>query len=328
MIGSKIINSVSGGGGGAASSIAIGATITNGTAGSILYVAAGPVLAQDNTNFNWKGAGTQVAGQGLTALAGIAVTDVPLALFTRTNNHASVATGFKIVYTDTTSAAGFLPLQVLGGAAGTTNLLKVAKDGTTTIANLAIMDVANTRIEIDLNGSVYGGNNGWEIGGAVGAPFVAMNNVGVYRWSATANRGTAADTALSRIGISVIGVGSGAQGAVDGTLSTKYYLASVGNALTAAGSSRTDALQLAATTNNITTAAGGTGVILPVGVIGMQIVVFNAGANLVQVYASASETIDGVAGSTGVALTNAKRCIYYFTAANTWISGQLGVPSA
>lgn len=107
-----------------------------------------------------------------------------------------------------------------------------------------------------------------------------------------------------------------------------YNLRSVGNALTAVGTNRSTALQLAKEVNNITTAAASTGVILPVGVIGMRITVFNAGANAVQVYASGSETIDTVAGSTGVPLTNTKRCDYFFVAANTWISAQLGVVSA
>lgn len=113
-----------------------------------------------------------------------------------------------------------------------------------------------------------------------------------------------------------------------GVTLTGYLKESVGNALTAAGVSRADALQLAKQINNVTTAAAGTGVILPVGVAGMIIVVFNAGANALQVYASASETIDTVAGSTGVPLTNTKRAMFMFVAANTWISAQLGVVSA
>lgn len=115
---------------------------------------------------------------------------------------------------------------------------------------------------------------------------------------------------------------------VTGSVTGSYILSAVGNALTAVGTNRATALQLAAQVNNVTTAASGTGVLLPVGVVGMVITVFNAGANLIKVYASASETIDGTAGSTGVSLTNAKRCQYFFTAANTWISAQLGVVSA
>ncbi len=107
-----------------------------------------------------------------------------------------------------------------------------------------------------------------------------------------------------------------------------YFEGSVGNALTAVGTNRASALQLAAQFNNITTAAAGTGVILPVGVIGMEIDNFNAGANSIKVYASGSETIDTVAGSTGVPLASAKRCRYKMVAANTWVSAQWGLPSA
>lgn len=107
-----------------------------------------------------------------------------------------------------------------------------------------------------------------------------------------------------------------------------YALSSVGNALTAVGTNRATALQLAKQVNNVTTAASGTGVILPVGVIGMVITVYNNGANAIKVYASASETIDTVAGATGVTLTDALRCQYTYVAANTWISAQLGVISA
>ncbi len=107
-----------------------------------------------------------------------------------------------------------------------------------------------------------------------------------------------------------------------------YVLQSVGNALSAAGTTRADATQLAKSRNIISTATSGTGVILPVGVIGMRVSVFNNGANAVQVYASGSETIDTVAGATGVPLTNTKRADFFFNAANTWLSAQMGVVSA
>lgn len=105
-----------------------------------------------------------------------------------------------------------------------------------------------------------------------------------------------------------------------GTASYTYGLGSVATDLTAAGTTRADALQLAAETNNLTTVAASTGVILPVGVIGMRILILNNGANAAQVYASASETIDGTAGATGVAQANAKDALYIYVKANTWVS--------
>lgn len=136
------------------------------------------------------------------------------------------------------------------------------------------------------------------------------------------------------INATTVGVTTPASGAFTTLSSTgnltvgTYVLRSVGNALTAAGTNRATALQLAKEINNVTTAAASTGVLLPVGVVGMVITLFNGGASPMQVYATASETIDGVAGATGVPLANAKRANFYFTAANTWISAQLGVVSA
>ncbi len=69
------------------------------------------------------------AGRGAAIAAGTAATDVAALSVTRTNNNAAVATGVRFAFTDTTSAAGFLPFQVLGGAAAATNLLSVSKAG-------------------------------------------------------------------------------------------------------------------------------------------------------------------------------------------------------
>jgi hypothetical protein len=114
-----------------------------------------------------------------------------------------------------------------------------------------------------------------------------------------------------------------------GTLTTAGHTArSVGNDLTAAGTTRTDALALTKDINNVTTAAASTGVTLPAGVVGEEVVVINAGANAIQVYGNGSDTIDTVAGSTGVVLTNGKRAIFMCVAANTIVSAQLGVVSA
>jgi len=129
----------------------------------------------------------------------------------------------------------------------------------------------------------------------------------------------------------IIGSVTPAAATVTGLTSSGYIKGSVGAALTAVGTDRGTGLQLAKEFNNVTTAATGTGVILPVGVLGMEIWVFadsGIAAASIQVYASASETIDTTAGATGVALTKAKRCVYKFIAANTWISAQLGVVSA
>jgi hypothetical protein len=118
-------------------------------------------------------------------------------------------------------------------------------------------------------------------------------------------------------------------GTFSGNVTTSgYVIKSVGQGLTATGTTRTDALQLAAQINHVGTTASGTGVKLPTGVAGMDIVIFNAGANALKVYALSSETIDGTAGSTGVTLSAGARCRYFFTTTNTWISALMGATSA
>tara|TARA_R110000868_G_scaffold409899_2_gene696463 strand:+ start:9425 stop:13153 length:3729 start_codon:yes stop_codon:yes gene_type:complete len=112
------------------------------------------------------------------------------------------------------------------------------------------------------------------------------------------------------------------------TLATGYLLRVSSNTGTATGTTRTDALQLSGDFKRLSTVASGTGVILPTGVIGMSIVIVNSGANAVKIYANGSETIDGVAGSTGVTLTNPGRCLYWFSAANTWHSMMFNGTSA
>lgn len=102
---------------------------------------------------------------------------------------------------------------------------------------------------------------------------------------------------------------------------------SCADALTAAGSTRADALALTAQVNNVTTAAASTGVVLPAASVGQIITVFNNGANPIKVYGAGSATIDGTAGSTGVTLTNALRCAYICVAAGKWLSAKLGATS-
>lgn len=127
------------------------------------------------------------------------------------------------------------------------------------------------------------------------------------------------------------GVFNGTVGATTPALGAFTYVdQSSASGLTAAGTTRTDALVLSAAINNVTTAAASTGVVLPaastVGA-GGSVIVFNNGASAIKVYAAGSDTIDGTAGATGVTLTNALRCAYIVTASGTYLSAKLGATS-
>ena len=84
------------------------------------------------------------AGKGPAFTAGTAITDVAALSLTRTNNNAAVATGVKWTFTDTSSAAGFLPFQILCGSAATTNCLSVPKEGGIAFTAKAISGTAPT----------------------------------------------------------------------------------------------------------------------------------------------------------------------------------------
>jgi hypothetical protein len=201
-----------------------------------------------------------------------------------------------------------------GSSAGTTNYgLRITGDGGAASTNWAIHSSST-------NASLLTGN------------------LSVSQLTSTIATGTAPLVVASTTNVANLNASSlngatfAAPGAIGGTtpnvVAATYVEPSVSNALTAVGAGRGTSLILVSQINNVTTAAAGTGVRLPTGVIGMQIDIFNAAANLIKVYAAGSETIDTVAGLTGVNLTNALRCRYTFVAANTWISAQLGVISA
>ena len=132
-------------------------TVTPSGANSVLYFDNSNTILQSggvagNVYINTAGVTkiTQAttAGAGPSITAGTATTDVAALSVTRTNNNAAVATGVKFTFTDTTSAAGFLPLQILGGAAGTTNLLSVDKTGNLgTSANAGTPGTGVTAVE-------------------------------------------------------------------------------------------------------------------------------------------------------------------------------------
>jgi hypothetical protein len=93
------------------------------------------------------------------------------------------------------------------------------------------------------------------------------------------------------------------------------------DALTASGTDRATALQLTnKPIHRVTTVASGTGVVLPDVETANFLVIVNDGANALQVYGSGSDTVDGVAAATGVAMAAGDRAIFIRANAATWIS--------
>lgn len=95
--------------------------------------------------------------------------------------------------------------------------------------------------------------------------------------------------------------------------------------LTAIGTNRATALSLTKQINVVSTAASAAvGVVLPpsasVGVGGIVDVYNDGPANAFHIYAAGSDTIDTIAGATGVNLTNGFGCRFMVTALGAYVS--------
>lgn len=89
--------------------------------------------------------------------------------------------------------------------------------------------------------------------------------------------------------------------------------------LTAAGTTTTDALQLSAVFNTLSTVAASTGVKLPPTEAGAMVGIRNDGASTVTIYPyNTSSTVN--AAATSVTLAAAKTMILFATSATTWAS--------
>ena len=168
-----------------------------------------PTATSEVTSANFRWMADVTAGQGLIMAAGTATTDVAALSLTRTNNTAAVATGVKWTFTDTTSAAGFLPFQILGGAAGTTNLLRVDKSGVLiipdgTLGQPAYVFNANTQT------GIYYDTNTVNIGISGTRAFAAGDTAfGVPSNSIYFYLGASADATISRLAAGSLAIGTG-----------------------------------------------------------------------------------------------------------------------
>ena len=106
------------------------------------------------------------------------------------------------------------------------------------------------------------------------------------------------------------GIGTG----YAGSFQTFSYV----DGLTSTGANQAGALQLTKMMNRVTTTAASTGVVLPAAFGGMNITLINAGANALQVYGNGTDTINGIAGATGVSLATGKTAEYFTTLNGAW----------
>lgn len=118
-------------------------------------------------------------------------------------------------------------------------------------------------------------------------------------------------------------------------VTTGFQVESVAAGLTATGNNRATALPVNTQVVVVTTTPAGSGIVLPVAtstLVGAYVTVFNNGGNPLQVYGNKNDTIDGVAGATGVPLTNLpasiNRCQYFVLGVGAWTSAKMGLISS
>jgi len=96
-----------------------------------------------------------------------------------------------------------------------------------------------------------------------------------------------------------------------------YY----GSLVAASALTRAVATQLSTGLNEVVTAAvASASTLLPVAAAGNVVFVANAGSNLIRVFGTGTDTINGMAGSTGVAQASATQTIYFSPRAGIWYS--------
>lgn len=86
--------------------------------------------------------------------------------------------------------------------------------------------------------------------------------------------------------------------------------------LVATGSSSTDALQLSAVFNTLTTSSASTGVMLPPTEAGAMVGIRNDSGQTITVYPASGSTIN--AGASSYSLATAKTALFFAPSATTW----------
>jgi hypothetical protein len=108
-----------------------------------------------------------------------------------------------------------------------------------------------------------------------------------------------------------------------------YLARSNAAAVVAAGTTQGTATALTADQNNVATGTANQGVVLPTGVPGMRILVWNSTGNTIKIYPAGTGTIDGGSASAAQTLTSAHRAAEFFCqSSNTWVSALVGAATS
>lgn len=103
-----------------------------------------------------------------------------------------------------------------------------------------------------------------------------------------------------------------------------YGVPAANNITARAGGGQALATLLGAAINRVTAVAtAADSIALPVSVAGLWVVLINSGANALQLFGSGTDTINGVASSTGVSVASSKTFMAFCPVAGVWFGGAL-----
>lgn len=220
-------------------------------------------------------------------------------------------------------------MQAGGLLAGTTQT-GITAGTTRTQAGATVLTAQYSRVDTSTApaaGAILG--DGVKLPGSVPGTFVSvcnntLNPIQVYGAGSDTINSVAGATGIAQPGKSVDIYHCDIAGAwlVEAGLGFSGALATVlsADAVSAAGTSQATGTQLAALLNTVGTVAAGTGVNLPASAVGLEVVVINTGANplLVYPFIGATDTINGIAATVGVAILPGSAAQFNCTAVGAW----------
>ncbi len=224
-----------------------------------IVVGGGAGAAPNTTGTPTWGAAT---GQGLVMAAGTATTDVAAMSLTRTNNNAAVATGVKWTFTDTTSATGFWPFEILGTSSGAAHLFGVNKSGTAvgidgsgSTPAFASVSSPTTGIWTSQGVNTFFTSAGTNVAG-IYATGIDVGATRVFTWNSASNFGGGSDTSIGRAGANQVIFSAGGVVANAGVAGAAQSRAEI-NKLVTAIANNTATATLTVTIPNGAHSAGG-----------------------------------------------------------------------
>lgn len=274
-------------------------------AGTVVAGTGTPGGANTQIQYN-DGTGNFAATSGFTFDSGTSLMSAPGAITAAGNiTSGNVLTATTLSVTANASVTGNLVVAANITATGT-----LTGGNIFTTGNVQITGNANVGA---LNGSTFGTHDG-----PIGLTTPAS---GAFTTVATSSTIIATGNVTGGNLITTGTVTATGNASAANVIATGFVITGVNNAVTALGTNQASAQLLNKSINVITSAAAGTGVVLPIAVAGQRVIVNNNAGNAISVYPNFSAAIGANAANAAYSLSISTSIEYY---CSTGASGGLG----